>query len=462
MQSLTVLPPMPSALAQRATRGPRYTSYPPAPHFRPSFGEKEARAELAALYPRAKKAGVSFYAHIPFCCKLCWYCGCNVLVTRERSRGHDYVDTLLKEFALYGEELAGCNLAALSLGGGSPNFLEKEALRRLVLGVGKYFPVQDNAVLGIELDPRDTTMEQVRVLADIGFRRLSVGVQDFEKRVQVAINRRQSYEDTAGLVQHARKSGFDSVGIDLVYGLPGQTEDSFARTLVSIVAIAPDRIALFGYAHLPRIMPHQRLVERQPIPDLQDRALLLTTAVHLLCDAGYDRVGFDHFALPSDPLAKAVVEKRLHRNFQGFTVPTKGPLLACGVTGISDAGGSYWQNMTDLGEWTAAIDSGHLPIARGIVLTQDDQIRRHLINRLMCDSVVRFQEMEEVFDLDFESYFSFEISQLQETKYADLASLNLAKRSIRPTRLGFELIRNLCMVFDPYLRGKEPSGSTTI
>ena len=462
MRSLALLSPTPTVLAQRATRGPRYTSYPPAPHFRPSFGNPEAKEALAAAYPSAKESGISFYAHIPFCSKLCWYCGCNVLITRDRSRGRTYVDTLLKEFALYQKELEGCGLAELSLGGGSPNFLDKADLRRLVLGIKELFPAQDSAVLGIELDPRETTEEQVRVLAEIGFRRLSVGVQDFDEGVQETINRHQSYEQTADLVKYARESGFNSAGVDLVYGLPGQTEDSFAKTLVSIVSIAPDRIALFGYAHFPHVMRHQRLVERQPIPDLEARALLLTTAVHLLCEAGYVRVGFDHFALPSDPLAKAVTEKRLHRNFQGFTVPRGGPLLACGVTGISDTGHAYWQNLTKLDEWEAAITAGKFPVARGLELTEDDLIRRHLINRLMCDSVVHFKEMEDAFAIHFPEYFSYELSQLKKDKYSELATVNLKEGSIVPTRVGFELIRNLSMLFDLRLRGAKPSGTTTI
>jgi oxygen-independent coproporphyrinogen-3 oxidase len=289
-----------------------------------------------------------------------------------------------------------------------------------------------------------------------------VGVQDFEQMVQDTINRHQSYQQTAELIQLARAQGFTSAGIDLVYGLPGQSEDSFAKTLASIVSIGPDRIALFGYAHLPHIMPHQRLVERQVIPDLSARALLLTTAVHLLCDAGYVRVGFDHFALPSDPLAIAVAEGHLHRNFQGFTLPSEGPLIACGVTGISDSGEAYWQNLSKIDEWQAAIEASHLPVARGLVLSEDDKIRRHLINRLMCDSLVDFKKVEDEFGIQFPSYFSYELSELAKQQNQELATLDLVAGSIRPTRLGFELIRNLCMVFDPHLRGTAPAGSTTI
>lgn len=460
MRSLAVIAP--KTLAKLATRGPRYTSYPPAPHFHKGFGDAEARQELAAIGPRAEQAGISLYAHIPFCSKLCWYCGCNVQVTRDRSRGGAYVTTLLQEISLYGQLLPRSGLAELSLGGGSPNFLDEDALRRLADGVRAVFPARDDAVLGIELDPRDTRVEQVQALATMGFRRLSVGVQDFEEVVQDTINRHQSYEQTAHLIRDARRLGFTSAGIDLVYGLPGQTEVSFAKTVESIISIAPDRIALFGYAHLPHILRHQRLVERQPIPDLDARALLLTKALSLLTEAGYLRVGFDHFALPGDPLAEAVQNRNLHRNFQGFTVPRGGPLLACGVTGISDTGGAYWQNLTKLEEWQEAIEAGQLPLARGLALSEDDRLRRHLINRLLCDSMVRFTDIEERFGIDFPSYFSYELRELEKSEHADLAVVDLQEGTIRSTPLGFELIRNLCMIFDRHLRGAEPSGSTTI
>jgi oxygen-independent coproporphyrinogen-3 oxidase len=462
MHSLAVIPPAPESLARLATRGPRYTSYPPAPHFKADFGDTEARAELAASVDAAQTAGISLYAHVPFCSKLCWYCGCNVQITRDRNRGRSYIDTLLKEIQLYGELLPDCKLAELSLGGGSPNFLDEESLRRLADGVRKVFPARPDAVLGIELDPRDTRIEQVQALAAMGFRRLSVGVQDFEKVVQDTINRHQSYEQTAELILHARQVGFNSAGIDLVYGLPGQTEESFTNTLQSIVTIAPDRIALFGYAHLPHVLKHQKLVEREPIPDISARAALLTRAIEELTTAGYIRVGFDHFALPGDPLAEAVQEGKLHRNFQGFTVPRGGPLLACGVTGISDTGGAYWQNITKIDDWQEAIEAGRLPIARGLKLGDDDKLRRHLINRLMCDSKLDFQEVEDRFGIDFPSYFAYELRELEKPEQEGLATVDLQVGTIEPTPLGFELIRNLCMVFDRHLRGKEPAGSTTI
>jgi oxygen-independent coproporphyrinogen-3 oxidase len=449
-------------LAALATRGPRYTSYPPAPHFGAEVDESVVGQQLAALDPARRDEGISLYTHIPFCTRLCWYCGCNVKITRDKARGAGYVDVLLQEIALYAERLPGWPLAELSLGGGSPNFLDVATMERLVSGVREHFSPRDDAVLGIELMPRETSREQVQALAALGFGRLSVGVQDFNPVVQETINRHQTREQTADLIRHARDAGFTSAGIDLVYGLPGQTPESFASTLETILEIAPDRLALFGYAHLPHVLKHQKLVEREPIPGLGERAALLTTAIEMLTGGGYVRVGFDHFARPGDPLAQAVAHKELHRNFQGFTVPKGGPLLACGVTGISDVGTAYWQNVSDLDAWKKRVQSGHLPIARGIVLSEDDIIRRDLIYRLMCDSEVRFADIETRHGVDFRSYFDTELGELRSPELQRLAETNEDEGWIRPTPLGFELIRNLCMTFDPYLRGKAPSGSTTI
>ena len=466
MTTLAVHQPSPKTLAQLATRGPRYTSYPPAPHFTTEFGCDEANAHLSEIANRLgddeASAGLTLYAHIPFCSKLCWYCGCNVKITRDRAKGESYVDTLLKEIRLYGKSLPGVKLSELSLGGGSPNFLSAAALRRFVDGLRAVFPAQDNARLAIELDPRDTDLGLVEALADMGFTRINVGVQDFEQKVQDTINRHQSREDTEALIAHARTVGFASAGVDLIYGLPGQSEESFATTLDAVVAMAPDRIALFGYAHLPHIMKHQLLVEREPIPGLLGRAELLTSAIRHLTSAGYVRVGFDHFALPHDPMAEAVASHSLHRNFQGFTTTKGGPLIACGVTGISDAGNAYWQNTSDLELWQRTIEAGRLPIARGLTLTAEDHIRRHLIYRLMCDSLVEFSEMEARFDIRFSEFFAHELKTLESPQFSKLVELDRNEGTLRPSSLGFELIRNLCMVFDPHLRGKAPIGSTTI
>ncbi|MCP4448881.1 MAG: oxygen-independent coproporphyrinogen III oxidase [Myxococcales bacterium] len=466
MTSLAIHQPTPRILAELATRGPRYTSYPPAPHFRTEFGAEQAAAHLWDIAERisaqAESPGLSLYAHVPFCKSLCWYCGCNVKITRDRSKGERYIDTLLQEIKLYGQALPGVELSELSLGGGSPNFLSAGALRRFVDGVREAFPPKNDARLAIELDPRDTSLELVDELADMGFTRINVGVQDFELKVQDTINRHQSREDTEALIAHARAAGFQSTGVDLIYGLPGQSEDSFTNTLEAVLGIAPDRIALFGYAHLPHIMKHQLLVEREPIPDIAARAVLLTCAIQHLTAAGYIRVGFDHFALPHDPMAKAVQKREVQRNFQGFTTTKGGPLLACGVTGISDTGDAYWQNTSDLEQWQREVEAGRLPIARGLALSPEDHIRRHLIYRLMCDSEVSFAEMEERFDIKFSEFFEYELQALKDPDLAQLVEIRLDQGAIAPTPLGFELIRNLCMVFDPHLRGKAPTGSTTI
>ncbi len=464
MTTLAIHQPSPQTLAKLATRGPRYTSYPPAPHFKKEFGADKATAHLdkIAQNPSQSGAGISLYAHIPFCSKLCWYCGCNVKITRDRARGERYVETLLEEIRLYGNHLPGVGLSELSLGGGSPNFLHADTIRRFVDGLRAVFPTQENARLAIELDPRDTNVGLVDELATMGFTRVNVGVQDFEQTVQDTINRHQSQEDTEALISRARAVGFQSAGVDLIYGLPGQTEDSFTRTLEAVLSMAPDRIALFGYAHLPHILKHQRLVERQPIPGLAGRAELLMCAIQQLTQAGYVRVGFDHFARPHDPMAQAVKHHTLQRNFQGFTTSQGGPLIACGVTGISDTGDAYWQNTSDLELWQSEIESGRLPIARGLTLSTDDHIRRHLIYRLMCDSFVDFSEMESRFNIRFSEFFRYELDALTDPALGQLVELDLEAGTLKPSALGFELIRNLCMVFDPHLRGIEPVGSTTI
>ena len=466
MTTLAIHQPTPETLAKLATRGPRYTSYPPAPHFQTEFGAEQAAAHLRSIAERfqaqSDSPGLSLYAHIPFCSQLCWYCGCNVKITRDRTKGERYIDTLLKEIRLYAQLLPGVKLSELSLGGGSPNFLSAESLRRFVDGLREVFPPKDDVRLAIELDPRDTSLNLVNELADMGFTRINVGVQDFEQKVQDTINRQQSQEDTEALIAHARQAGFQSAGVDLIYGLPGQTEDSFTNTMKAVLGIAPDRIALFGYAHLPHIMKHQKLVEREPIPDIAARAELLTCAIRHLTAAGYIRVGFDHFALPHDPMAKAVQNKELQRNFQGFTTTKGGPLLACGVTGISDTGDAYWQNTSDLELWESEVEAGRLPVARGLTISREDHIRRHLIYRLMCDSIVNFAEMEERYDIQFSEFFAYELESLKAPELAHLVNIELDAGTIEPTHLGFELIRNLCMVFDPHLRGKAPAGSTTI
>lgn len=439
----------PDVLAAFVKPGPRYTSYPPATRFTDEVDAAVASAELAAL-PRAP---VSLYAHIPFCSSLCWYCGCNVVATRNRDRGTEYVDLLERELALLGARTGRLPVAELALGGGSPNFLAPADLARLAVAVDRHFDRTDDALFGVELDPRDTPLATVDVLAAAGFTRLSVGIQDFSEEVQRRINRHQSAEQTAALIAHARAVGFRSANGDLVYGLPGQTEDSFADTLAAVVSMRPDQIALFGYAHLPDRLPHQKLVERDgPVPGTELRARLLAIALEAFAAAGYVPIGLDHFALPDSPLARAADEGALHRNFQGYVVKQADALLAVGATGISDSGTAYWQNL-GLDAWRAAVSEDRLPVRRGVRLTADDRVRRHMIMTLMCYGALDMAEVDAGFGLRFEDAFADELARLETGDEARLAVVDRDARRIEATELGRHLIRNVCMVFDPGLRG---------
>jgi oxygen-independent coproporphyrinogen III oxidase len=454
----------PEVLERHVRPGPRYTSYPPATQFHDGVDGSVAGAELDRLRTEDRSAPVSLYAHIPFCRSLCWYCGCNVIATRDRERGLAYLDTLTAEIAMIGERLGGGRaLSELSLGGGSPNFLPPEGLRRLSAAVRAAFRVLPDAELGIELDPRDTTEAQIAALAAEGFTRMSVGIQDFSPEVQQAIHREQSAEQTALLLASARARGFRTVNCDLVYGLARQTPESFAATLDAVIGMRPDRIALFGYAHLPHLRPHQKLVERGgPLPDTEARAALLGVALERFDRAGYVRVGMDHFALPDDALARAAADGELHRNFQGYVVPRARYLLACGTTGISDSGGAYWQNHGDLKAWAEAVERGELPVARGVVLDADDRIRREAINRLMCDGALELADLDRRCQaeagVDADVYFATELAELEAPEQVELVAVDRLRRRIEATSLGRLLIRNVAMVFDRYLRAAASAG----
>ena len=433
-------------LAELATRGPRYTSYPPATQFS-TISEARIRRELAKL-ARARDP-ISLYAHIPFCRSLCAYCGCNVIPTRDKSRGDRYVDVLVTELALLAEALGpGYPLSELALGGGSPNFLEPWAIKKLVTAVDTYFTPIADVRRSVELDPRTTTSQQIEMFATLGFRTLSVGVQDFAERVQDAIRRHQTLAQTRWLIEHARTHGFRDINVDMVYGLPRQHEESFTATLDAVIDLAPDRIALFGYAHLPDKLPHQRIVERAGrVLDRYERASLLLLAIDRLAAAGYVHIGLDHFARPGSALARAAEEHRLARTFQGYVEKRANTILGVGVTAISTTPDVMWQNRGDLGAWESAIANRQLPVARGVILDDGDRKRRAVIERLMCDGEV---------ELSDPSYFERELAELG--SLSQLASYDAATKTIRTTPLGKLLVRNVCMVFDRYGAG----GSLTI
>jgi oxygen-independent coproporphyrinogen III oxidase len=435
----------PECLAEASTRGPRYTSYPPATEFRPLALASVTR-ELEAV---CTDGPASLYMHIPFCQSLCWYCGCNVIPTRDHSRGETYVDVLATEMALYAEKLGPAfPVAEIALGGGSPNFLTPRAMRSLLAALGRYFDITKTVRRSVELDPRSTTVSSLEVFAAAGFHTLSVGVQDFSPAVQDAIHRHQSRVQTRWLVDQARTIGFSDVNVDIVYGLPRQDEMSFAETLRTVVELAPERIALFGYAHLPSKLPHQALVERAGrVLDRYERATLLLLGIELLTAAGYIHIGLDHFAKPGSPLARAAEEKRMVRTFQGYVERVADTVLGFGTSAISSTRRAYWQNHPELAPWERAIAERRLPIVRGLMLDTDDRIRRALINELMCSGGIDLHELDREYEIDAEEYFVAELATLD----PELASYDPRTRIIATTPIGRLLVRNVCMGFDRYL-----------
>jgi len=435
-------------LAEWASRGPRYTSYPPATQFHVIDAACVTR-ELEEVAARGES--ISLYVHVPFCRSLCWYCGCNVIPTRDASCGVSYVDQLATEMALLAASVGDAPVTEISLGGGSPNFLSPASLRSLLAELDRTFSIAPDARRSIELDPRTTTSEQVTALAAAGFRSLSMGVQDFSEAVQDAIHRHQTKLQTRWLVEYARTAGFDDINVDVVYGLPHQTEVSFAQTLDAVIDLAPDRIALFGYAHLPSKLPHQRLVERAGrVLDGRERATLLLGAIEQLTSAGYLHLGLDHFAKPGSRLARAAADHRMVRSFQGYTEHRADAILGLGVSAISSTSRMHWQNHAELPAWQRDVAAGTLPVARGVALDADDRIRRAVIGRLMCDGEIDLRGVGVEHGVDEAAYFERELAII--AGLHELAHYDPRTRTIRTTALGGLLVRNLCMVFDRYQR----------
>ena len=438
----------PACLAEYASRGPRYTSYPPATEFGPVLADRVER-ELSVLGERGEP--VSLYVHVPFCRSLCWYCGCNVIPTRDEDRGVGYLDLLATEMMLLAGPLRKTPVTEIAIGGGSPNFLSPQSLRTLVAALEGYFTIAPDARRSIELDPRTTSPAQVDVLAKAEFRSLSMGVQDFSESVQDAIHRHQTKLQTRWLVDRARMAGFDDINVDIVYGLPRQTETSFAATLDSVIDLAPDRIALFGYAHLPSKLPHQRLVERAGrVLDPYERAALLLLGIDKLTHAGYLHLGLDHFAKPGSRLARAAAEHRMIRTFQGYVEHRADTILGLGVSAISSTPRMHWQNHAELPAWEHAIGNQQLPVTRGIELDDDDRLRRAIIGQLMCDGQADLGRISLPHGIDATAYFARELAALG--SMSELAAYDRVAQTVRTTPLGRLLVRNVCMVFDRYHR----------
>lgn len=429
--------------------GPRYTSYPTAPVWGPveRTTQKEWYAELAQS-PRP----LSLYFHIPFCRERCSYCGCNTMITQNQSKASDYVEHLLKEIdqlAAYG--LGPKQIRQLHFGGGTPTFLQDEEFRSILGRLRQHFKFEEGAELAIEVDPCSTHDGQLEMLAELGFNRLSLGLQDFNPKVQEAVNRVQSFEITKAHIDLARKLGFTGVNLDLMYGLPHQTLASMQETIDQVISLEPDRLALYNFAYLPEQLPHQKLINEADLPDEEAKLNILFDAIGRFSGAGYDYIGMDHFAKASDELAIAQKERRLYRNFMGYTPKSGVDLIGVGISSIGEGEHFFLQNEKKLPDYLKAIDSEGLAGARGIRLSEDDRIRKWTILRLICHFFVSFDEFRETFGHDFTAYFQPEMAGLDDM--IDEGLIEVDEGHIKVLPWGKILVRNICMRFDAYLKG---------
>ena len=435
------------------TPGPRYTSYPTADRFVEAFGE----AELAQWLGKRGIGGItrplSAYVHLPFCSTLCYYCACNKVITKDRSVSAKYIKYLEAELRLVGRHLGDDReLSALHWGGGTPTFLAREEMSALMAAIERRFARAPGCECSIEVDPRQTEAGTMAFLAGLGFNRVSFGVQDFDPEVQKAVHRIQSFELTRGVLDEARASGFRSVNLDLIYGLPKQTLDSFNRTLDQVLELDPDRIALYSYAHLPKLFPPQRRIADHAIPTAELKLELMTLAIGRLTRAGYLYIGMDHFARPEDELALAQAQGRLRRSFQGYSTQG-GDLLGFGVSAIGRVGPTYYQNCKQLPDYYAALHENRLPVARGVELSQDDLVRAAVIQSLTCHFRVSMESIELAHLVDFRRCFAAELADLR--RFADEGLVELTPEWIVVTSKGRLLVRAICMLFDRYLRERE-------
>jgi oxygen-independent coproporphyrinogen-3 oxidase len=433
--------------------GPRYTSYPTADRFVEAFSAADYGQALAQ-----RGAGtalpvlpLSLYVHIPFCESLCYYCACNKIITKHHSRSVGYLRYLGREIDLHTQQLGqGQTVTQLHLGGGTPTFLSDDELRELMAMLRRSFTLAPGGEYSIEVDPRTVDATRLQILSGLGFNRLSFGVQDFDPSVQKAVHRIQPFEQVSTLMAQARELDFDSINVDLIYGLPLQTPESFARTLEQVLQLRPDRIALYGYAHLPERFKPQRRIHSADLPGAAAKLAMLAQSLAAFEDAGYVYIGMDHFALPDDALAVAKRQGRLHRNFQGYSTQPDCDLIGLGVSAIGRIGPTYSQNAKTMDEYCDHLDQGRLPVVRGLALNRDDLARRAVIMALMCQGQVIFESMEQAWLLDFRSYFATELEQLR--TLADAGLVLLDESGIEVTAQGWFFVRAVAMVFDRHLQ----------
>jgi len=439
-------------ISKLSQSGPRYTSYPTADRFQPDFGYGQFLEAVAGLRMRRSQRPLSLYIHVPFCNTICYYCGCNKIVTKDHSKAATYLDYLKRELDMQGRLFAGTGqIEQLHFGGGTPTYLSDRQMGDLMDYVREHFDFAPDAQgeYSIEIDPRTVTPERIHSLRAQGFNRVSLGVQDFDHDVQQAVNRIQPEEDTRAVMDAARAAGFRSISIDLIYGLPKQTLDSVERTLDKVIDASPDRIALYNYAHLPHLFKPQRRILDADLPSAAVKLDLLALCIRRLCAAGYVYIGMDHFAKPDDELAVAQRQGRLQRNFQGYSTRAEADLISCGVSAISAIGATYSQNEKTLDAYYEKLDAGVLPITRGIKLDNDDLLRRIVIQKLMCNFELSTASLEQSFPITFQHYFSAELDKLKAFEADGLLTIDPQWISVTPK--GRLLIRNICMVFDRYL-----------
>jgi len=431
--------------------GPRYTSYPTADRFVEAFTQEAYMLRLAQRRAIAATQPLSIYVHIPFCESLCFFCACNKIVTKHHERSAEYLRYLNREIDLHIEHLgAGQTISQLHLGGGSPTFFSDEELAELMSMLKRNFVFAPGGEYSIEVDPRTVNEQRLKHLADLGFNRLSFGVQDFDPEVQKAVHRIQPAEQVFSLVEAARRYQFESVNVDLIYGLPMQTPESFKRTLAQVVELRPNRIALYGYAHLPERFKPQRRISEYELPAAADKITMLGSALKAFIDAGYVYVGMDHFALPDDDLAIAKRQGRLHRNFQGYSTQPDCDLISLGVSAIGRVGATYSQNAKTIEEYYDHLNHGRFPVVRGLALSRDDIVRRAVIMAIMCQGALEYEAIELAYMLDFKSYFANEMEALKALEKTDM--LVLEEDGLQVTDTGWFFVRAVAMVFDKHLQ----------
>ena len=448
----------PELLQKFDINGPRYTSYPSADRFHSDFSEQDY---VDALQRVAKlKEPMSLYFHLPFCPNICYYCGCNKIITKDHGRSAKYIKYLAKEMAMVTKVMGAQGripVTQLHWGGGTPTFLSHEEMRELMHHINEHFELLPGGEYSIEIDPRRVSEQDIALLAELGFNRISLGVQDFNLAVQEAVHRIQTIEETQAVIDWSRKYGFKSRSVDLIYGLPKQTPATFKETVDAVLKMNPDRLSVYNYAHLPHIFKPQRRIAEADLPPAADKLDILSNTITRLGEAGYVFIGMDHFAKPNDELAIAQQEGKLHRNFQGYSTQAECDLLAFGISSIGKVDDCYSQNVRTLDEYYAALDAGHLPVLRGLQLDQDDLLRRELIGELMCQFALNTKVFASDHQIDFQDYFKTELEELKDLEQAGL--LEWRNGDIVVPIKGRLLARRVAMTFDRHLRESQARGT---